>query len=160
MKVDVRKAISRIEKTALENLLQLYMYDFTEYTDSDVNLVGRYTIMPDFDLYWAEADTNYPFLIFVDDHIAGFAFVKNINTDERSYHYLAHFFILKKFRKKGIGKQAAKIIINSYAGEWELYQLERNIPAQTFWRRIITELTDGRYDERHENGRVYQTFIQ
>ncbi len=159
MEVNVREAKSLIEKTTLKNLFQLYMYDFTEYTEVDVNSEGKYNIMPDFDLFWTKPEKNYPFLISVDNQIAGFVFVKYINTEERSYNFLAHFFILRKYRKMGIGKLAAKIIINAFKGKWELYQLERNIPAQKFWTSVINELTNGLYEQKHENGRIYQTFI-
>lgn len=44
-------------------------------------------------------------------------------------------------------------------GEWELYQLENNIPAQKFWDRIIEKISDGEVNVRIENGRRYQNFI-
>ncbi|WP_018757209.1 hypothetical protein [Paenibacillus terrigena] len=75
------------------------------------------------------------------------------------YNYLAHFFILRKYRKQGLGREVARTIFNSRLGEWELYQLVRNKPAQLFWTRVINEFTNGNYEEKYEEGRRYQTFF-
>jgi predicted acetyltransferase len=157
MTVDVRLA-SLNEKKLFQNLLQLYMYDFTEFTDVDINQNGLFNIFQDFDSYWIEQDDNRPYIIRKNDNIAGFALVKIITTDTRRYNYLAHFFVMRKYRRQGLGKEIARILFDSQKGEWELYQLDRNEPAQIFWTRIINEYTNGNYEEKYEPGRRYQTF--
>jgi predicted acetyltransferase len=157
MTVDVRLA-SLNEKKLFQNLLQLYMYDFTEFTDVDINQNGLFNIFQDFDSYWIEQDDNRPYIIRKNDNIAGFALVKIITTDIRRYNYLAHFFVMRKYRRQGLGKEIARILFDSQKGEWELYQLDRNEPAQIFWTRIINEYTNGNYEEKYEPGRRYQTF--
>ncbi|MFD0618136.1 hypothetical protein ACFQZR_11735 [Paenibacillus sp. GCM10027629] len=62
MTIDVRLA-SINEKDLFQNLLQLYMYDFTEFTDVDINQTGLYNILPDFDSYWKEQNDSQPYLI-------------------------------------------------------------------------------------------------
>ncbi|MNL51879.1 hypothetical protein D3C87_1750150 [compost metagenome] len=135
------------------------MYDFTEFTDVDINLDGLYTILPDFDSYWLEQKDNQPYIIRVNNALAGFALIKEVTNERRIYNYLAHFFILRKFRRQGIGKEVARNLFSSFKGEWELYQLVRNEPAQKFWTKIINEYTEGEYEEKIENGRRYQTFF-
>ncbi|WP_327205186.1 hypothetical protein [Paenibacillus sp. Soil522] len=51
---------------------------------------------------------------------------------------------MKKYRKEGIGKAVAKQIFNLHKGQWEVYQLESNKPAQIFWNKTIDEYTQGR----------------
>ncbi|GIP44586.1 hypothetical protein J45TS6_30450 [Paenibacillus sp. J45TS6] len=50
MKVVIMKA-ALSDRTLIENLLQLYVYDFTEYTDASIDENGVYQIMPDFESY-------------------------------------------------------------------------------------------------------------
>ncbi|GAB6988718.1 hypothetical protein JCM16418A_07680 [Paenibacillus pini] len=40
-----------------------------------------------------------------------------------------------------------------------MYQLESNVPAQQFWIKVIKEFTNNIYNQRHEEGRIYQTFF-
>jgi len=146
------------DRTLIENLLQFYIYDFTEYTSASILENGLYNTMPDLDSYWNNADKNHPYLIKVNGEIAGFILTKELE-ETRKYNYLAHFFILRKFRRSGIGRKAAEHVLKNSKGEWELYQLENNIPAQKFWDRIIEEISDGEVNIRIENGRRYQNFI-
>lgn len=157
MAIELRLA-STSEKGLMSNLLQLYMYDFTEFTDVDINPSGLYNIFSDFDLFWENQKEFKPYVFRVNDAIAGFALVKEITTETRKYNYLAHFFVLRKFRRQGIGKEAAVHLFRTLKGEWELYQIIRNEPAQKFWAQIIDDFTDGEYEEKIENGRRYQTF--
>lgn len=154
--MNIRKATIE-EQLTLQNLLQLYMYDFTEYTEVDTLSNGLYQGMPDFNLYWNEPQSRHPFLIMVSDKIAGFALVRNKETD-KDIHILSHFFILRKYRMNGLGTSAAKQLFSLFKGNWELYQLEKNVPAQKFWLRVISEMTDGNFVDKFENGRRYQFF--
>ncbi|MWC29302.1 hypothetical protein [Paenibacillus sp. MMS18-CY102] len=42
------------DQVTLQHMLQLYTYDFTEFTEADIDSNGLYPIMPDFGLYWTE----------------------------------------------------------------------------------------------------------
>jgi predicted acetyltransferase len=158
MTINTRIAMKN-EKDLFKNLLQLYMYDFTEFTDVDINGDGLYNIFSDFDSYWLEQKQNQPYIVRVNEAIAGFALIQEVTNELRKYNYLAHFFIMRKYRRQGIGKEVAIQLFHSLKGEWELYQLERNEPAQKFWKKIINEYTNGNYREKFENGRRYQTFF-
>ncbi|MGO4533240.1 GNAT family N-acetyltransferase [Paenibacillus sp. 2TAF8] len=158
MNINISKAMKN-EKDLFKNLLQLYMYDFTEFTDVDINVDGLYNIFSDFDSYWIDQKENQPYIVRVNDAIAGFVLIKEVKNEIRKYNYLAHFFIMRKYRRQGIGKEVAIKLFNSLQGEWELNQLERNKPAQKFWTKIINEYTNGNYKEKFENGRKYQTFF-
>ena len=54
---------------------------------------------------------------------------------------------MKKYRKEGIGKQAAFYLFDLFPGTWEVAELETNLPAQIFWRKVISEYTDNNYLE-------------
>lgn len=42
----------------------------------------------------------------------------------------------------------AKQIFDEMPGKWEVRVIATNVPAQSFWRKIILEYTGGRFDER------------
>jgi predicted acetyltransferase len=58
------------------------------------------------------------------------------------------FFVLRAFRRKGIGDRAASEIFNHFPGRWQLQVLEKNLPAQAFWRRVVLEYTGDQFEER------------
>lgn len=133
-----------------ENLMHLYLYDFSEYSNEDVNEQGRFTdeYLP---LYWVEA-SRYPFLFLVDDHYAGFAMIRDTTGSNPGVitHHMAEFFIMKKYRRKKIGWQAAWQLFDRFPGRWHVGQEEANIPAQSFWRKVIGAYTSGNYQEIRE----------
>jgi predicted acetyltransferase len=149
---------SENERNIIANLLQFYAYDFSEYLNFDVEADGLYEPYQYLDDYWTDQN-RFPYLINHEGKYIGFALVRFIQTAERNYYSIAEFFILKKYRRSGIGKEAAKMIFNLYKGEWEVFQVEKNKPAQLFWSKVIAEHTNGAYMERIENGKRIQNFI-
>ena len=74
------------------------------------------------------------------------------------YFSMAEFFIMQKYRREGIGKEAARQLFTLHKGDWQVHQRENNIPAQEFWRKVINKYTDGQFSERLESGRRVQNF--
>ncbi len=144
-------------KIVIQQLMQLYIYDFSEYTGHDVEDNGLFTAYPDLETYWA-GDNKFPYIIKKDDKYVGFVLVKFVSNEDRNYFSIAEFFILKKYRQQGAGKAIATAIFNLHRGLWEVYQMDRNKPAQIFWTRVIAEYTRGAFKERSENGKRIQNF--
>jgi predicted acetyltransferase len=71
---------------------------------------------------------------------------------------MSEFFIRKPYRRMGIGRDAATLIFNRFAGVWELVEYQRNPGAVAFWRRVLTTYCKGRFTERARNGEVRQRF--
>lgn len=145
-------------KDVLANLMQFYIYDFSEFIKCDVEEDGRYKDYP-LENYWKEENHRFPYLIKQNNKYVGFVLVRLIESDERNYFSIAEFFILKKYRREGIGQAVAARIFDLHKGEWEVYQIETNKSAQIFWRKVIEEYTKGQFKERIENGRRIQDFI-
>ena len=53
---------------------------------------------------------------------------------------------------------AVQIILNRFAGRWEINEYLRNPIAVNFWRRVVAAYTRGDYEERIVNGEVRQHF--
>jgi predicted acetyltransferase len=156
MKVQIIKA-SEEYKQVISNLLQFYVYDFSEYTGHDVEPSGLFGIYPDLDKYWNE-EARFPYVIRQDEKYIGFVFVRHINDGERNYFSIAEFFIMRKYRRKGFGRQAAEQVLDLYRGQWEIFQMESNKSALAFWRRVILDYTKGQFSEKVENKRTIQCF--
>jgi predicted acetyltransferase len=142
----------------VKNLMQLYIYDFSEYVGGDVDDNGLFPPYAGLEEYWATGSNRFAYVLKKNDKYIGFILVRFIETEERSYFSIAEFFIMKKYRREGIGKAAAWQIFNLHKGQWEVYQKENNKPAQVFWNKTISGYTKGQFNDRLENGRRIQTF--
>jgi len=149
---------SREYQNVIRNLMQFYIYDFSEFAGHDVEEDGLFAAYPFLEEYWKEEDHKFPYIVKKGEKYAGFVLVRFIESEKRNYFSIAEFFILKKYRREGIGKSIAEQIFNLHKGQWEVYQKESNKPAQLFWNKIIDEYTKGQFKERFENGRRIQDF--
>jgi predicted acetyltransferase len=149
-KVEVLRA-RRADKTSLDNLLQLYMYDFSEMLGTDVTDEGRFDFewLHKIDEYWKKKYWH-AFLVKVDGKLAGFAFVRERGffSGRADTTDMTEFFIMRKYRRHRVGSQAAARLFDMFPGKWEVRQEAQNLAAQLFWRNVIQEYTGGRYEER------------
>lgn len=125
----------------LDNLFQLYAYDFSEFHDVELGANGRF-VYKNLPLYWTEPG-RHPFLIWVDGALAGFALVKRGSevTGAESAWDMAEFFVLRVYRKRGIGTRVAHELWCRFPGTWEVRVLRANGLAQQFWAHAIAEFT-------------------
>lgn len=127
----------------LANLLELYVHDLSEYFDVPLQPSGRFGYPP-LPLYWRE-EGRFPFLVEVDRQIAGFVLVSRgsrIGGDPQVWD-VAEFFIMRGYRKRGIGATVAAEVFRRFAGSWEVRVLESNLPALEFWKAAIRSFTSG-----------------
>ncbi|MEM7591897.1 MAG: GNAT family N-acetyltransferase [Cyanobacteria bacterium P01_A01_bin.83] len=144
MNIEITSA-SVTDKSVIRQMMELYQYDFSEFTKADLNEHGHFGY-PYLDNYWVELKRN-PFLVRVNDKLAGFVLVhQNTYFQDNQYH-LAEFFILRKYRQQGIGHQVAFSIFDLLRGGWEIYQAHTNLVAKKFWQNVIQEYTAGTYTE-------------
>ncbi len=131
------------DKPVLRQLMELYLYDFSEFIDCDVNEHGSYDYGY-LDNYWTEAD-RYPFLIHVNGKLAGFVLVWITGEGEERRNLIAEFFVMKKYRHKGVGKTTAWRIFDRFPGVWQVGEVKTNVPAIRFWSKIIDEYSEGNF---------------
>jgi predicted acetyltransferase len=138
---------SAAERPVLENLFQLYAYDWSELGWMELGPDGRFAD-PSLDGYWRDPD-RHPFLIRVDGRLAGFALVAGTSrlTGAAGVFDMAEFFVLRKYRRQGVGFAAASAAFDRFTGRWEIRQRDENVAATAFWRRVVARYTDGRYRE-------------
>ena len=145
MKVELRAA-NENDRDCIEMLMQFYHYDASEWIALDVNTNGRYDFRS-VDRFWQEPN-QFPFFIWVDSAIAGFAVVDKDVTDAGSDMNVGYLFVMRRFRGQGVGRNAAHQLFAQFRGCWEVYEVKENLDAIHFWRRVIGEFTQGKFDER------------
>lgn len=125
------------DRAVLENLMQLYIYDFTQYVEVPLRPDGRfqYSLLS---LYWTQPH-RYPFFIKVDERLAGFALIKKGSelTGSLDVWDMAEFFVLRGERRHGVGRAAARQIWQRFPGSWEVRVLPANYGAVEFWRKAL-----------------------
>jgi predicted acetyltransferase len=162
MNIEVTPA-SVNERPILRHLMELYQYDFSEFDNADLSPMGLFDY-PYLDHYWVEPERT-PFLVRVDGNLAGFVLVARYNylTGLKDTWVMAEFFILRKYRRKGIGEHVARFIFEQFPGAWQVGQICENPTASTFWRNVINRYTQGDFLERDLNNENWhgpiQTFI-
>jgi predicted acetyltransferase len=139
LNIEVIPATSE-QESIVANLLELYAHDFSEFRDVELNQDGRfgYRNLP---LYWLEPN-RYPFLVWVDGKLAGLILVKKgseISGDNTVWD-VAEFFVVRRYRRRGIGSEIAHQVWKRFPGRWEVRVMESN-PSHHFWEKAIAEFT-------------------
>ena len=133
------------EKSLLIRLMELYSYEFSAYSDDDINEYGYYGY-DHIDDYWNE-EGRFPYLIRVDGKIAGFALIcpHCDYRKEEGARCVGEFFVMLKYRRKGIGLKVATQLFDMHRGLWEVCYWRNNLPASQFWKRVVEKYTDNHY---------------
>lgn len=152
--------VSFEKKMILRNLMELYQYDTSEFEDDGENDVNEYGLF-DYkylDHYWTE-EGRFPFFIMHSGKLAGFVLVREITDCETPKFSIAEFFVLRKYRGQGIGKEAAHKVFEMFKGGWSVAWLEKNLPAKSFWMKAIVEYSKGNCSEALQAGKPSLEFI-
>lgn len=159
MKVELKR-IRKEEKSTLWRLLQLYLYDFTEVEPCDIGEDGEFNY-PYFDNYWSDSD-RHPFYIMVDGKIAGFVLIGGwtVLPENEEAISIAEFFVMRVYRRRGVGKLAATKAFEMFPGRWEVRETKHNLPAQKFWRGLINEYMSGAYVDKMLDNEKWRGPIQ
>jgi len=137
--------VKKDEKEILRNLLEKYNYEFSQYTDTDVNNIGLYGY-DYFDNYWTE-NNRFPFFIKVNNKLAGFIMINDYPEIKIETNYsLSEFFVMYKYRRLGIGKYVVNYIFDKFKGKWQLKYHPKNEISKIFWTKTIEEYTKGKYE--------------
>ena len=125
--------IAAHERDVLWHYLQFYIYDMSRFTGAQPDDgVFPYS---QFDAYWSEGERRSAWWVMVGGEIAGFALVRFDAGEGR--HEIAEFFIVNRWRRRGIGLAFARQLLTRFPGPWRLHELANNQGAITFWRRVL-----------------------
>lgn len=133
----------------IKHLVLYYVYDMSEYMKWNCNHEGKWDGCDDLPDYWEKAD-HAPYLIRVDGNIAGFALVRPF-PEEPGRNEIAEFFVARKFKNQGVGRQSAFQLFDAYPGQWLVRVLAGNEGALRFWGKIVPEYTSGDFEVSDED---------
>jgi predicted acetyltransferase len=147
--------VKKEEKEILKNLLEKYHYEHSQYDDRGVNDLGLFGY--DYlDNYWTEKN-RFPYFIKVIGKLAGFILVNDYPEAKFESNYtISEFFIMYKYRNKGIGKYVVKYILDKYKGKWQLNFHPKNEISKNFWIKTISEYTKGKYETKNDSEWIYE----
>lgn len=133
------------DRDTLMNLLEKYLYEFSQWDQMDVNENGLYGYEY-LDCYFEE-ENRWPYLIMVDGKIAGLVLVNDYPEipEARTDFCISEFFIMNKYRRQGYGREAVFQILDMHHGTWQLKRHPHNIASVHFWNKVIDEYTHGNF---------------
>lgn len=145
--------------TAVANLLQLYLHDFSEMLEIELRDDGRFGArrLPP---YWEEPG-HRPFLITTGGRLAGFVFARRETRDGAGEVWdVAEFFVARGLRRRGIGRAAAHALWRRLPGAWQVRVLEENPQAKRFWQQAIAAFLGSPVDatKAREHGLTFDVF--
>lgn len=126
------------QQPILANMLELYAHDFSEFHEIELGVDGRFGY-PHLPLYWSDPNRR-PFLARVDGKLAGLVLVKKgseLSGDETVWD-MAEFFVMRRYRRRGIGTRVAYEVWRQVPGLWEVRVMESNHSAHLFWEHAIS----------------------
>ncbi|HWG71655.1 MAG TPA: GNAT family N-acetyltransferase [Steroidobacteraceae bacterium] len=143
---------------------------YGEYIDSLADLnTGLYSVIgadhareDEIFANWFSNDQSHPLVVLKGADPVGFALVTRPRIpaagEPAADYRMSEFFVRKQHRRVGMGRDAATLIFDRFAGNWEIVEYLRNPGAVAFWRRVLAVYCAGHYTERSRHGEVQQRF--
>ena len=158
--VSLQVATTR-DAALLANLLELYIHDLSEIFPIEPGPDGRfgYDRLP---LYWSEPERRFPFLIRAAGRVTGFALVTRGSpaSDDPNALDVAEFFVLRRYRRSGVGQRAAEKLWDRLPGVWTVRVSEGNQRGLPFWSSVISGYTNSaaKVDTRPGSPHAWRVF--
>jgi predicted acetyltransferase len=130
---------AREEEPILANLLEFYIYDFSDFFKLELNESARFGYR-DLPLYWSEPG-RHPLIAAIDGMPSGFALVtrgSRISGDAGVWD-MAEFFVMRGQRRRRAGTRIAAEVWRKFPGPWEIRVIETNVAALRFWASAIRD---------------------
>jgi predicted acetyltransferase len=124
----------------IDNLYQFYAYESSDWEQEDVETDGRFYVCQDYlKLYWQRPGWSAQ-LILLEGLIAGFLLIERSEIPGVNALEFADLFILKKYRRLGIGRALVEQVIVASQQPWLLSYYRQDPLAVPFWQTLLSEL--------------------
>ncbi len=156
------EAATAANATLLGNLLELYAHELSDvFPDMVLGPGGRYSY-PSLPLYWSEPDRRFAFVIRAAGQVAGFVLATRGSPMAADPEVLdvAEFFVMRRHRRLGVGRRAARLLWRRLPGRWTVRVAEGNRGGLAFWGEVLAAaapagLTVSIHRSGHLSWRVY-----
>ncbi|MBQ0960937.1 GNAT family N-acetyltransferase [Ideonella sp. 4Y11] len=121
---------------AVQQMLELYQYELSDLWPQDLDAQGRYG----YDLRrHLRAQRFFAHVVWHQGVYAGCALVAPAAVTRTEGCWMEQFFVLKRYRRCGVGRALAQHVFAAHPGPWEVGQMPGNAAALAFWRRVIAD---------------------
>ena len=158
---DVRH--SKKDRQWIQSVYDEYMESLADLNTGLFSVIGANSPRED-EIFanWFSNDQSHPLVILKGHEPVGFALVTRPRipaAGETAVNFrMSEFFIRKPHRRVGMGRDAATLIFDRFAGEWEIIEYQRHPGSVAFWRRVLAVYCAGSFSERARHGEVQQRF--
>ena len=136
MEVILERASSQ-NRELLFRLLQYSLFEESVTDGNEINAEGLFDY-PWFELYFTENDREAYFIKDAGSGaLLGFAMINAHVTVGNEGHAIAEFLILPKYRRMGIGSEAARQCFALHKGLWEVSPSYGSNSAMAFWKTVV-----------------------
>jgi predicted acetyltransferase len=146
------------DRSVLRRMVELYQYDMLDYWPQQLNAHGEFGHIA------VERYLRNPLLrgyfFLVDGQYAGFGLVDPDVSLPGNQFWMGQFFVMRPYRRLGVGKLAAFHLFDAFKGRWEVGQMPLNTPALAFWRATISAYTGGQFEEHELDDERWHGWIQ
>lgn len=139
------KRVRPEEKDILNNLMEKYLYEFSQYDLIAFDENGLFDD-PYLDFYFTDP-ARHPFFIYADGRLAGLALInKHAECPAPLDWAVAEFFVAYPYRRQGVGAAAMKELFQNFKGVWQIKYHPKNAGSEIFWKRIASEASCGAFE--------------
>ncbi|MEJ8840456.1 GNAT family N-acetyltransferase [Ramlibacter sp. AN1133] len=114
--------VPEVDRVLLASMLRDYLEE-----------LGAESKYPYLDLYWRESG-RYAYWIKVSGDIAGFALIRQT---EGGTNEVAEFFVGGPWRRRGVGRAAAKALFAAHHGLWQVRSYPLSPASESFWEKVV-----------------------
>jgi len=120
----------------IENLMQFYNYDLSQWLPVSFGDHGLYAIASKRD-YWAKPEVR-PFVARISGELVGFAVIDDEFVSAGAQFNVGYFFVARRYRGQGVGYRLFRSVLARHPGRWQLYHYKCNESALHFWPKAIS----------------------
>ena len=135
--------VTKETRPILENLLQLYIHDLSQFRFSRPDGAGRFNHDDRYAVFFTDPDRG-AYLFRDASGPVGFGLVRGISERRR---LMAGFFVVRGVRRQHVGHVAALEMLRRHPGAWEIPFQEENAAAARFWREVATAAVGDEWTE-------------
>ena len=123
------------DRDLLWNINQKYLYEMTLYYPDPMDANGNYHY-GHFDEYFTDPRRE-AFFLYDNETMVGFAMLCPYSNIGKNPDYtMAEFTIFPSYRRRHFASEAAKQILETHPGQWEIKYNEKNLAGKCLWHAV------------------------
>lgn len=139
------KRVTLSEKGTLNNLLEKYNYEFSQYDKRKFGSNGLFGYKY-LNNYFTD-DDRFAYFITVNGELAGFALINKYHECERPIDWsIAEFFVSYNYRRQGVATKAVELIFAIHKGYWHIKYHKNNTASVVLWNNVAKKYSGGSYE--------------